>query len=548
MSSTKNKFQFAVTFAACLMVLSSGVFAQNAEIAEAKRLMEIDQTQKALDVLNKGVTTYPTSGAAAYYLGTAQLKAGKRAEALQTFDKGIAADAKDALNYTGKAQLSMMENAPEKAKMDIDKALSMTKSKNVSVLQAAARAYMVDPKKANDAVALLTKAASIDKENAETQILLGDAYLQINDGGKAVSAYERAASLDNKSALAHYKTGRVYLRSRNYDAAQEAFAKAIQIDPSYTLAYKEQGELFYQMKQAPQAVEAYKKYLSLTEKPETGQSKMAFYHLMAKDFTSANTIFKELIAKDSLNPMIHRYYGISLYEAQDYPAAQTTFEQYLAKAKPEAIEAGDYRYYGLIQMKQNLDSLATEAFDKSLALDSLQPELLQLSAESYYKQKKFDESIDAYQKLFKAKKPASADYYTLGRAYYFAEKFPQADSTFAKLSELQPNLTVGPFWAARSKSAQDSTSENGLAKPYYEKLVEKALLTPEKSKTELIESYLYLGYYSYLKGQVNPAKDYYKKVLGLDPQNEKAQTAIKALNAPAPKANAPAPKAKTGGG
>jgi len=537
-SLIKNKLQFAI---ACLMLLSSSVVvAQNTEIAEAKRLMEIDQTSKALDVLTKAATTYPASAAVAYNLGVAQLKAGKRDEALKSFDRGIAAEPKDALNYAGKAQLSMMENAPEKAKMDIDKALSMTKSKNVAVLQAAARAYMVDPKKANDAVALLTKAASISKENAETQILLGDAYLQINDGGKAVSAYERAASLDNKSALAHYKTGRVYLRSRNYDAAQEAFAKAIQIDPSYTLAYKEQGELFYQMKQADQAVEAYKKYLSLTEKPETGQSKMAFYYLMAKDFTSANTIFKELIAKDSLNPMIHRYYGISLYEAQDFPAAQTTFEQYLAKAKPEAIEPGDYSYYGKILMKQDNDSLATEAFEKSLALDSLQPELLQLSAESYYKQKKFDKSIDAYEKLFKVKKPASADYYTLGRAYYFNEQFPQADSTFATLSELQPNLTVGPFWAARSKAAQDSTSENGLAKPYYEKLVEKALLTPEKSKIELIESYLYLGYYSYLKGQLNPAKDYYKKVLAIDPQNEKAQTAIKALNAPAP-------KPKTGG-
>jgi len=540
-SPLKRKFKLATSIIPGLVILTMTLaVAQNNEIAEAKHLIEVDQNKKALDVLTKASTTYPTSAAVFYNLGLAQIKAGKREDALKSFDKGIAADPKDALNLAGKGQLSMLENNAAKAKLDLDKAIAQTKSKNAAVLVAVARAYMVDPKRAAESVALLTKAKALDDHNVETMIILGDAYLQLNDGGKAVSAYESAASLDAKSALAHYKMGRVYLRSRNYEAAQEAFAKAIQIDPNYTLAYKEQGELLYQMKQADAAVVAYKKYLSLTETPETGQSKMAFYFLMAKDFTNANTIFKGLVAKDSLNPMIKRYYGISLYEAGDLPAAQTTFEQYLSQAKPEAIEAGDYTYYGKILLKQNLDSLATTAFVKSLEKDPKQPELYQLMADSYFKQKKFQESISSFKTLFTYKKPASADYYTLGRAYYFAEQYDKADSAFATLTELQPTMTVGPFWQARSKSAQDSTSEKGLAKPYYEKLAEKALATPEKSKAELLESYLYLGYYSYIKGQLSTAKQFYQKALAIDPTNEKATVALKELN------KQPA-KTKTGG-
>ena len=38
----------------------------------------------------------------------------------------------------------MLENNPFKAKLDFDKALSMTKSKNVTVLKAIANAYLVN--------------------------------------------------------------------------------------------------------------------------------------------------------------------------------------------------------------------------------------------------------------------------------------------------------------------------------------------------------------------------------------------------------------------
>jgi tetratricopeptide (TPR) repeat protein len=518
--------------------------AQGTELAEAKHLIEIDQSKKALDVLTKAASTYPTSPAVFYYLGVSQLKANKRQEALQSFDKGLVADPKDALNLAGKGHLNMLENNAAKAKLDFDKALSMTKSKNVEVMQAVARGYMVDPKKANETITLLNLAKSRDDHNAETFMLLGDAHLQLNDGGKAVSAYEMAATLDQKNAFAHYKVGRVYLRSRNYEAAQESFARAIQIDPNFTLAYKEQGELFYQMGKGKEAVAAYEKFLGLTESPEKYQSKLAFYYLMAKDFTKANSIFKQLVAKDSTNAMILKYYGVSQYQSRDSIGAQTTFEQYFAKQKPELVEAADYNYYGKTLLAQKKDSLAMQAFQKSVTMEDKQPNIHETMAQTYFAMKKYDEAVVSYRKLFQYRKPVSQDLFNLGRAQYFAEDYLKADSTFAALSVLQPTMTVVDMWAARSKASQDSTSENGLAKPYYEKLVQKVTTATTKSKNDnvmLTEAYLYLGYYSYLKSQNAAAKDYYQKVLAIDPNNEKAKVALNALNAPKPK-----PKGSTG--
>lgn len=546
---TRSRFRLACFVAAGLLAgQTQFAAAQDKEIAEAKHFVEIDQAKKGLDVLTRAASTYPTSPAVFYNLGLLQLKMNKRQEAMQSFDKGLAADPKDALNLAGKGHYAMLENNAAKAKLDFDKALSMTKSKNVEVMQAVARGYMVDPKRANEAITLLTTAKGRDDHNAETMMLLGDAYLQLNDGGKAVSSYEMAAALDQKNANAHYKVGRVYLRSRNYDAAQESFARAIQIDPSFALAYKEQGELFYQMGKGPEAVAAYEKFLSLTESPEKYQSKMAFYHLMAKNFSKANEIFKQLVAKDSTNAMILKYYGVSQYESGDQVGAQSTFEQYFSKQKPELIEAADYNYYGKVLLKQETpekDSLGMLAFEKSVTMEGKQPNIHETMADKYFAMRKYPEAVTSYRRLFEYRKPSSQDLFNLGRAQYYAEDYEKADSTFAALGVLQPTMTVVDMWAARSKAAQDSTSENGLAKPYYEKLVQKVSASGTKTKNDnamMVEGYLYLGYYSYLKGQNSAAKDFYQKVLAIDPANEKAKIAVKSLSQPAPK-----PKGSTGG-
>ena len=91
-------------------------------------------------------------------------------------------------------------------------------------------------------------------------------------------------------------------------------------------------------------------------------------------------------------------------------------------------------------------------------------------------------------------------------------------------------MTVGYLWEARAKSNLDPESENGLAKPYYEKLIEKATANPEKNKNDLVEAYSYLGYYHFLKQENQLSKSYWQKVIALSPDDAKAKEALRALN------------------
>lgn len=501
-------------------------------VKQARQQMEIEQTNKAVATMSEAVKANPADATLLYYLGMAQIANGEKEKAEISFQKGLEVDQKEFINLAGKGYLRMTENNVAEAKTLLDQALAKTKSKNVAVLKAVAQAYLQNDKFTNDAVALLQKAKSMEKSDYETYILLGDAYTKLVKGGDAVSAFENAASIDPKSGTPQYKIGVVYLRSKNLTSAEEHFKKAIAADPNYALAYKELGELYYAQKKAPEAVKAYEKYLSLTERPEPAQLRYAFFLFMAKDYKKANTIFEGLTKRADVSPTVYKYYAYSLTEAGDVAKAEEVFGQYFAKAQQSEIQASDYIYLARLLEKQEKDSLAIVNYKKSLELE-MNPEIAQTIADSYYKDKKYPEAIEAFKQLRTAKsnKLSSQDLFALGRSYYFNKQFAEADTTFGELAVQQPNITIPYAWRARSVANLDPDLKQGLAKPYFEKVIEIAEANPDKSKTkpDLIDAYSYMGYYYDTKGDFAAAKKTFEKLKELDPANEKAKAYLDAL-------------------
>jgi len=546
----RRKSIFLLT--ALMMVSVLSAFAQapayEKDVDNAIHFLNAEQPKKALEVIEKVAQTNASDPVALFYVGYVQAKANQLDKAFASFDKGSQVNDKDPLNVAGKAYVRILQNNPVETKTFVDKALALSKSKNPVVLNTIAEGYLSNKQYTNQALELLTKSASLSKENPDTQLLLGDAYLQLNKGGESVSAYERAAALDPKDATPHYKMGLVYLRSKNYPVATESFDKAVKIDPSFGPAYRELGELYYQTKEADKAVQAQEKYIPLTENPGPAKRQLAFYYFMAKNYAKANEMFKEFSTDPNVSALTLRFYARSLFEAGDFKQSVQVFDQYFAKAKPEEIEASDYAYQGKAYMKladalrteaknggTNVptnfteDSLAAESWGKSIALDSTQSEIVQLHGDLQFKRRKYEAAIKDYKTLLNIRKKPSLDYFNLGRAYYYNNQPVEADSAFSRLIKLQPTMTVGYLWEARTQATQDPESTKGLAKPYFEKLAEIASATPDKNKNELIEAYSYLGYYYYLKADKPKSISYWEKVLALKPGDQRATEAIEIL-------------------
>lgn len=523
------------------LALSANTFAQSPEVKKAFRLIDIEQPSKGMNALEQLVKSDPENASHLYYLGLAQLRAGAKDKALQNFEKGIALDKKSGLNYAGIGHVRLLEKNPTDAKAQLDKALDVSKSKNVEVLRAVGEAYLTDTKYLLDAINVLNKAKSINSTDPEINLLLGDALLiqSPQQGGPAITAYERAASADPKSGKAHYKIARLWQKAKANDYAIASFEKAIAADPEYAPAYKDLGEVYYVRKEYEKAVSMYEKYLAISEDPGQAKYQYAFFLFMAKDFEKANAIFKEVISKPDVSPIALRYYAYSLIEqSKNEPEGSTkdeearkALERYFQKAKPEDIQASDYTYFGKLLLKSGQDSLANMNFEKSIAMDSTQTEAAELMAESYFKNRKYDKAIRAYTILVETReRPLMSELFKLGHSYYYNLQFPQADSIFTLVAEKTPNMTVGPLWAAKARQQIDSTGALGLANPMFEKVIEKGSENPEKYKKDLIEAYEYLGsYYINIKPDVNRAKSYYEKILELDPSHTQAKEVMKAL-------------------
>lgn len=343
------------------------------------------------------------------------------------------------------------------------------------------------------------KSAIDNKKEAQTQISLGDSYLQKGNGGMAVASYERAASLDPQNPLPHYKIGQVYVRSRNSEVAIESFRKAISVDSSYADAYKELGELYYAAKKGTEAVNAQQRYMDLKGNPDEGLVRLGYYLFMTRDFAKTNEVFAKAYEKNLLNDTGLRYYGLSLMENGDYENGRKLFEAYLSKV---AGEASDYAAYGraLLELKQ--DSLAVISLERSLSIDNKPAAVKKMLWEALYNQ---------------------------GKSYYAKQQYALADTSFEKLIALHPGMVTGYLWAGRSTAQLDPESEKGLAKDFYQKVIEIGQSTPDKSKNDLKEAYSYLGYYYFVKKDVAESRANWQKVLTIDPQDTRAKEALKAI-------------------
>ncbi len=530
-----------VGIAAVMSLVYVMAFAQDVEIKNAERLIEQDKKQQAIEVLKKATEAYPASSQLYYHLGHAQLLAGDQAGAKSSFDKGVSANPKEPLNYVGQGHILILEKKGAQAKPLFDKALGFGK-KNVTTLQAIAEAEMLDKTYSKDALAHLQKAKEINPDDAKTFLLLGDYYLSENNGGSTASAYEDASIKNQQSAAPWYKHAKLFMRSKNIAIVEEDLQKAVKIDPDFALAHKDLGELYYQKKDGPNAAKHYKMYLDLTDSPDKDDRfRYAFFLFMAKDYNQANNEFKALSLKPDVSSTTLKFYAQSLLKEGKLAESQSVFEQYLSNPQTK-VDNDDFNNYAELLQKQNKDSLAALAFRKSLALDQNQPDVLQTLMDYYFKSKKFSECSEVCQSAIKIrKKPYANDYYMLGRSLYFEKKYPQADSAFVKLIELQPKITLGYLWAARSKSNQDEELKEALAKPYYEKVIEIASATPDKNKNDLIAAYQYMGSFHMIKQENQIAKGYWEKVLALNPEDENAKEALKMINTP-PTQNRPKKK------
>ena len=557
-----NKMRFSLLVAG-VASLCNVAFAQSVD--QGKKFLYYHRYKSASDVFDKLLASNPNNIDAIYWKGQTLLDIKDSVAAGDLYSKALQTNGNAPLLLAGMGGVELRLGKTADAKQRFETAISLTKGKDVNVLNAVADNSIDAP--AGDgqyAVEKLTQATQVKGFNsAETYVLMGDAYRKLVDGGNAVQAYQKALTLDPKDAEAKYKIGKIYETQNNPEFYLPAFEDAVQLDPNYAPGFYELYVHYFNHGDVAKATQFLDKYIAVADPAPENDYDRASLLFIANKFDEAIAAAKDAISKlgDKVYP---KYYLLAAYSYDakgDSVSAKDYLTQYFAKQKADAFVPADYAFQGKIQSKFPSDSAASVAsYRKAIDMDTSLVNKLKIIK---------DASNDAKAGGHKAayaywlgvgypfiKAPNQNDLYNWGFANYSAGNYKTADSIFCGIYESKyPTEIFGYLWCAKSKTAEDdSVGSQGLAVEANIKLAEmgRALDSTAKAtggadsikyKNQILGAYFTLAsYYNDIKKDKETAVVYLRKVLEVDPTNPNAPKFIEVLTRK-PKAVAPKPKA-----
>ena len=521
-----------------LLMLATGT-AMAQSIDETRKFLYYDRLTSAESTIKQVIEKDADNTEAYYWLFITKLQQGDTAAAQQALDKVQqlkAANEKlkvDPVVEAGQVHLLMIQGKKAEAQTKSEELVKDTKGKNVDVLKALARAQTEAKQGEGNydyAIELLEKAQNRAKKDPEVPMLLGDAWRRKGDGGKAVSSYQQAIALDANYARANYAIGRIYVTQNNQSVYVKHFTDAINQDDKFAPAYYELYYHYY-FRDVNEAKEYLDKYIANTDKTVDNDYMMVDLLYVSQKNKEAIAMANDLLQKqgETAKPRLYKLIAYSYAADGDSTKALDYINTYFSKEKPENYVAKDYSLKA--DLINNNDSASREEaivlLQKAIELDTLAENkagYMKQVADMYKLQGNRSQEAYWLGKVYETRKdPSNLDIYYWGLAHYAAKEYPQADSAFAIYTEKYPDHLHGYLWRAKSTALIDTTMENGLAIPHYQKVIEIASADSVTNKSVLIQAYGYLGSYS-----ANVKKDYpvavenFEKILQLDPGNSDA--------------------------
>ena len=541
---------------AITVVIGNILFAQSVE--QGRKFLYYERYQSAKDNFEKVLAANPNNIEAVYWLGQTLLEMPNKdsVAAKNLYQKALASNGNAPLLLAGMGQIELMEGKTNDARQRFETAINLSKAKDIEVLNAVARANVeARAGDANYAIEKLNVATQIKKfNNADTYLVMGDAYRKLIDGGNAVTSYNKALAIDPKLAAAKTRIGKVYLTQNNPDYFLPAFESAVQLDPAYKPGYFELFYYYY-FRDVNKAAGYLDKFIANADPgPEVEYLKTDFLYASAK-FKEARDKAQTLVTQfgDKVNPRMYRLIAYTSDTLGDMQVAKQAMTTFLAKPGEEPILPADYEELANINSK--IAGSETEAFanlQQAVAMDTVVENKVKYIQKGAALAKRLGNRIEEANWLGVAynmdKDPSQTDLYNWGYAHYQAANYKTADSIFCNVYQGKyPNEIYGYLWCARSLQAQDTTMEQGLAVEAYKKLAEMAMkIDSVKFKSQAVSSHFYLvSYYNDIKKDKESAVNHIDRVLAIDPANADAARIREILTKPAKPAQQTKPKPKS---
>ena len=530
------------------LLLAGAVISSSAQsYKDGIEYYKVDQLDNAKELLERNLNAPSTNKSEAfYYLGQIALKQGNLTEAKSYFDRGISADANNPYNYVGQAALELKKGGNPKGLFD--QVRKMSKKDPKLEIEIARAYYAANPiTYAKDIEKCIKNAQKWNMTDPNSHIFSGDMKADQKQWGDAAGLYEMAFSNDPNNVEAYVKYANTYFNV-NPTMAIERLEELNAKSPNQALVQRQLAEKYYSDNQGVKAAEKYGE--SIKNPNHFAQDEVRYVQLLffgekyQESYDLATSLISKLNAGDEKVFYMRRMQLYNLDMLEKYEQAVEAGKQFFAMAKPvdATYEVRDYTDYGKALQEAGQPEAAIDAYNKAIELNPQNEDLIRNMGDSYAEAKNYEKAASYYQKLYDGGMAKANDIFTLSRYLYFlasdtqdeavkANAIAQSQKYLAEADQKVPGNVQIVNQKANMAKLLEGDKITGKALPAYKELLSILDAKEDNSGYDRYYRYIYnyLANYEFQFGDKSLAKEYYRKWLQHDPENEALRKYVEAM-------------------
>ena len=431
-------------------------------------------------------------------------------------------------------------------------------NKNPEIYFTAGDIYMM----ANDgsnAIKNYNLAQFADPQSPTAAMKIGYVYFKARAFTQAIQNFEEAINLNNNYAPAYSELGQLYWRAGRLDQSKENFKKYLDLTAGNIPAKVRYVNSLFYAGDYEEVIKNVEEILAI-DQSRGYMNRLAGYSYYEKenpDYDKALAYMEKLfsvVEKDALLQKDHHYMARILVKMnQDYTknldelnslknqldreksrmaAASAANKAKFAASVDELTKKVNELEPKVASANKDLDRAFREfdlAFkakrtDASAPMTPVERAILSEMASNYNSFRRYEGAAKTWAKLIDPSKENNLNEYMLiGRAYYNAEKYKSADSVLNVVIQKSPDYLPAHAQVARTYSRMDPDMKTGIARPKFEKYLSIAAKDSLENMTEMLEAMTYLGYFNMENGNYTKAKEYYNRMINLNPRNNEGK-------------------------
>jgi protein O-GlcNAc transferase len=259
---------------------------------------------------------------------------------------------------------------------------------------------------------------------------------------EAIQLIEVALKKDKRNADLYFMMGRCYLKKHNLEKAEDAFIEAISKDSKNHEARFALGQLQLEMGKLEEAKATFEEGLKKAKKDQEiaiFEDGLGLYYLALKDFSNADIQFRKAQIKDPENMDYIMHQGDASYEQGSYAIALGAYNKVVAV---DSLDPEIHFRISRCKLMQKDFAGALESIDKTLELDSSYTDAYLMAGNIYtlyaatqknnveQTQGLLSNSIALYNKYLEMTGDSGIANYYRGKAYYALNDFENAAKDF----------------------------------------------------------------------------------------------------------------------